>query len=145
MLLVKGFDMDGSSSSSKVLIVDDETAIADTLAMIFKSHRYEARVAYSAEEAIETIASWQPDLAILDVLLPNMNGIDLAITTKINYPSCRVLLFSGNSNTGQLLEEAAKKGHSFEILAKPVHPELMLETASHLLMQERAPEQPKFD
>ncbi len=137
--------MPGLTSGGKVLIVDDEVAIADTLAMIFKAQRYEARVAYSAEEAIETIATWQPDLAILDVVLPNMNGIDLAITTKANYPSCRVLLFSGNSNTGLLLEEAAKKGHTFEILAKPVHPELMLETASQLLSEERRPELPKFN
>jgi DNA-binding NtrC family response regulator len=145
MLFVKGIGMPSSTSGSKVLIVDDEAAIADTLAMIFKSQRYEVLVAYSAEEAIETIAEWQPDLAILDVVLPNMNGIDLAITTKVNYPSCRVLLFSGNSNTGQLLEEAARKGYTFEILAKPVHPELMLETASHLLLEDRTPGQPKFD
>jgi len=137
--------MPGGMGGDKVLIVDDEVTIADTLAMIFKAQRYEVRVAYSAEDAIETIATWQPDLAILDVVLPNMNGIDLAITTKINYPSCRVLLFSGNSNTGELLEQAARKGHTFEILAKPVHPELMLETASQLLLDGHVQEPPKFN
>ena len=117
----------------RVLIVDDETAIADTLALIFKTQHYEARVAYSAERAIEILAEWRPDLAVLDVVLPEMNGIDLAIVIKANYATCHVLLFSGNTNTSVLLEEAGRKGHQFEVLAKPVHPNLMLERASELL------------
>jgi DNA-binding NtrC family response regulator len=133
----------------KVLIVDDEIAIADSLAMIFKSQGFQVRVAYSAEVAIVTIAEWQPDLAILDVILPHMNGIDLAIATKANHPACRVLLFSGHSNTSLLLEEAAKKGYQFEVLAKPVHPELILETASDLLGSDiisgMATDRPRYD
>jgi CheY-like chemotaxis protein len=117
----------------RILIVDDEIAIADTLALIFQSQMYEAQVAYTAEHAIEVIAQWQPDLAILDVMLPEMNGIDLAIVIRANYPSCHVLLFSGHANTAMLLEEAGKKGHQFEVLAKPVHPNVMLERAADLL------------
>jgi len=117
----------------RILIVDDEMAIADTLALIFKTQHYESRVAYSAERAIEILAEWRPDLAILDVILPSMNGIDLAIVIKANYAACHVLLFSGHANTAMLLEEAGKKGHQFEVLAKPVHPTLMLERASALL------------
>ena len=133
------------AGGSRVLIVDDEVSIADSLAMIFASRRYEVRVAYSAEEAIDVIALWQPDLAILDVILPRMNGIDLAVAIRANYPSCRIILFSGNANTSQLLEEAAKKGYSFDVLAKPVHPDLMLEAAANLLSLERPPEVTKFD
>lgn len=133
------------SNGSKVLIVDDEVAIADSLALIFAARRYEVRVAYSGEEAIDEIARWQPDLAILDVALPGMNGIDLAIATRSNYQSCRIILFSGNANTSLLLEEAAKRGYMFDVLAKPVHPDLMLEAASNLLSLERSPEATKFD
>jgi two-component system response regulator MtrA len=117
----------------RILIVDDELAIADTLQMIFQLQRYDARVAYTAERAAELIAKWQPDLAVVDVILPGMNGIDLAIVIKANYPRCHVILFSGHTNTSMLLEEAVRKGHHFEVLAKPVMPELMLERASELL------------
>ncbi len=126
----------------RILIVDDELAIADTLQMIFQMQRYDARVAYSAERAVELIAEWQPELAILDVILPEMNGIDLAIVIKANYPMCHVILFSGHTNTSMLLEEAGKKGHNFEVLAKPVMPDLMLERASELLS---LPEGPTYD
>ena len=120
-------------SQRRILVVDDERAIADTLALIFKTQHYEARATYSADGAIELLAEWRPDLAILDVMLPAMNGIDLAIVIKANYPACHVLLFSGNANTAILLEEAGRKGHQFEVLAKPVHPNVMLERASDLL------------
>ena len=116
----------------RILIVDDELAIADTLQMIFALQRYDARVAYTAERAVELIAKWQPELAILDVILPEMNGIDLAIVIKANYPKCHVILFSGHMNTSMLLEEAEGKGYSFEILAKPVMPDVMLERASEI-------------
>src|SRR5690348_798751 len=86
----------------RILIVDDELAIADTLQMIFQLQHYDARVAYTAERAVELIAQWQPELAILDVILPEMNGIDLAIVIKANYPKCHVILFSGHMNTSML-------------------------------------------
>ncbi len=125
--------MTGIGNSRSILIVDDEPSVADTLFVIFSKSGYQARVAYSAEEAIEIIAQWQPELAILDVMLPRMNGIDLAIVLQQNYPSCQLLLFSGHHSTQDLLEEASKKGYIFNILAKPVHPALMLDTVSHLL------------
>ena len=61
----------------RVLIVDDEHTIADTLGLIFAGNGDETRAAYSAQQALEIIAEWPPDLAILDVVLPKLNGIDL--------------------------------------------------------------------
>jgi DNA-binding NtrC family response regulator len=134
--------MPKQKSNRRILIVDDERAIADTLTLIFTMQHYDARAVYSAEGAIETLAEWRPDLAILDVILPEMNGIDLAIVIKANYPACHVLLFSGHANTAILLEEAGRKGHQFEVLAKPVHPTVMLERASALL---ESAEEPLYD
>ncbi|HYK35009.1 response regulator [Alloacidobacterium sp.] len=125
--------MPGVVRPSKVLIVDDEQQISDSLGQIFSSRGYEVWVTYSAEQAIDVIAQWQPDLAILDVMLPQMNGIDLAIVMKSNYPSCQFLLFSGHPGTAQVAEEAAKKGHVFDILTKPVPPALLLEAAANML------------
>lgn len=121
------------AGSQRILIIDDDHGIADTLALIFSAHRYAARVAYSAEEAIEMIAEWPPHVAIVDVMLPHMNGIELAIVLKSNYPGCRILLFSGQPDTSRLVEEALKRGHKFEILAKPLPPTFLLETVAGLL------------
>jgi DNA-binding NtrC family response regulator len=134
-----------AGGGSKVLIVDDEVPIADSLAMIFAAKRFEVRAAYSAEQAVDIISVWHPDLAILDVILPRMNGIDLAILIRSSYPSCRIILFSGNANTAPLLEEAAKKGHSFDVLAKPTHPDILLEAATSMVSLEHVPNEQKFD
>lgn len=124
MLLAKG---------QKVLIVDDEQWTSDTLATIFNIAGFEARATYSAEEAIEIMRGWQPALVILDVVLPKMSGIDLAIELAGRAPSCQILLFSGNPHTAQMARSAAQAGHPFDILEKPVHPDFMLQKASQLL------------
>ena len=80
--------MPDRGTNHKVLIVDDEKAICSTLGAIFMRRGYEVRSANSAEQAVEVIAEWQPDLAILDVGLPQMNGIDLAIALKASQPTC---------------------------------------------------------
>jgi CheY-like chemotaxis protein len=118
------------TTAKRVLIVDDEPVIADTLVIIFVKAGYHARSAYSAEEALEVIPLWRPDLAIIDVILPNMNGIDLALKIKAEAPECRLSLFSGASHTADLIAAAP---YSFEVHAKPVHPREMLALASRLL------------
>jgi CheY-like chemotaxis protein len=126
--------------SRKVLVVDDEKGTSDTLTLIFRNHGYQGRAAYSAEEAIGVIAEWRPNLALLDVNLPNMNGIDLAIALKTSVPNCRVLLFSGYPDTDDLLHAAAQAGHVFEIISKPVHPTLLLNAVANSLSD--TPDQP---
>jgi CheY-like chemotaxis protein len=125
--------MPASVRSRRILIVDDEVNVAQTLELVFRGCGYETRAAFSAEQAIEIIATWQPDLAILDVMLPKMNGIEFGGVLKANYPDCQVLLASGHPGTSELLEMAWRKGNNFEILAKPLHPAVILELVANML------------
>jgi CheY-like chemotaxis protein len=125
----------GIGTRRGILIVDDDPVITESLGLIFERHGYAVRCALTAEEAIEIIAQWEPDLAILDVMLPCMNGIDLAMVLKANRPSCHLVLFSGHAGTPALMEEAAKRGNMFEILAKPVHPLFMLDFVASLFAE----------
>lgn len=115
---------------ARVLIVDDEWQITNTLVKIFSNRDYEARGVYSAEQARELVIDWSPDLAILDVLLPQMNGIEFAILLRVEFPRCRLLLFSGETATQELVDASTAQGHSFDIMAKPVHPERLLDWAA---------------
>ena len=99
--------MPGIAPIRKILIVEDETSIADTLAVILSTRGYQVQVGYSAEKGIEIVAEWQPDLAVVDVMLPQMNGIDFSVILKDNYPLCRILLFSGQPDAGALLQSKA--------------------------------------
>jgi CheY-like chemotaxis protein len=117
----------------RILVVDDEAAVADSLQLVLSSRSYEVRAVYSAEEAIEVLAEWPPDLAVIDVMLPKMNGIELAETISGNYPACRTLLISGHPGTADLLNDARSHGQTFDILAKPLHPTFILETVTGML------------
>ncbi|MGA2252746.1 response regulator [Terracidiphilus sp.] len=117
----------------RVLIVDDERLITSTLVTIFSQRGYETEGVYSAEQAIALLEDWHPELVIIDVLLPAMNGIDLAIRVRSQWPGCHISLFSGQAATADLLELAIQSGHTFDVLAKPVHPTELLEMAGRLL------------
>ena len=97
---------------------------------IFLSKGYVARAAYSGEEALVLVAEWCPDLLILDVFLPGMNGIDLALVLVAQYPNCSFLLLSGASATSELIASARLAGHAFDVLAKPIPPEDLLRLAA---------------
>jgi CheY-like chemotaxis protein len=111
-----------NSLKRKVLVADDEQVIANTLAIILNQAGFEARAVYSGEKALEELDGFQPDMLISDVIMTGMTGIEVAIETRKKLPNCKVLLFSGQAATADLLERARAQGHEFDILAKPVHP-----------------------
>jgi DNA-binding response OmpR family regulator len=116
-------DSDSKNYRPTVLIVDDESTIADTLTEILNQNGYEATAAYDGEEAIETALVKPPHMLISDVMLPGMNGIELATIMRRIFPECKVLLFSGHTQTSEfLLSSTNGSGHHFELLSKPIHP-----------------------
>jgi len=119
-----------ANSTHRILIVDDEHAIADTLALVFKAMGYETKVAYDAEAALVLLQSFPADLAVCDVMLPGMNGVALATFINGTYPNCRVLLISGHPGTADIIRDAEGRGQVFELMAKPFHPTELLARVS---------------
>ncbi len=118
--------MPDPGTKPKVLVVDDEPVIADTLAMILNQSGFHARPVYSGEKALEVAFTFQPDMLISDVMMADLNGIDAAIRIRALLPSIKILLFSGQAATADLLDKAHAQGYDFEILVKPVHPQDLL-------------------
>jgi CheY-like chemotaxis protein len=123
--------MDSSSHDGgirpRVLIADDERIIADTLGMILDQAGFEAATVYGGQKAVETARVFHPDVFLADVVMPGMSGIEAAIQIASMIPSCRVVLLSGQAATADLLRDARVRGHDFEILLKPVHPNQLLD------------------
>ncbi|HUX28629.1 MAG TPA: response regulator [Terracidiphilus sp.] len=118
--------MSNNAVKPKVLVADDERVIADTLAMILNQSGFEARAVYSGEKAFDLATTFQPDMLISDVIMADLNGIEAAIRIRALLPRIKILLFSGQAATADLLEKARTRGYEFEILAKPVHPQDLL-------------------
>ena len=110
-----------------VFVVDDEKVIATTLAVILTHAGFDAHALFSGPQTVEALDKLQPDLLITDVDMPGMTGIETAIIARAKLPKCKILLFSGQVATAQLLEQARAQGHEFEILSKPLHPADLLE------------------
>jgi DNA-binding response OmpR family regulator len=122
--------------------VDDEELVAATLGLILQSQGYSIAVAHSGEQALKLADECPPDMLISDVIMPGMDGFELAIQLKERLPMCGVLLLSGNAATAERIELAKRAGHQFEVLAKPVHPEEIIARVKHCLDPERPPETP---
>lgn len=106
----------------RVLVVDDETLIADSVAMILNRNGYSAEARYSGTTALESVQERCPDIIVSDVVMPDFNGIQLAKAVRSLCPAARIVLFSGNVDASSLLDDASMEGYFFEILAKPIHP-----------------------
>jgi DNA-binding NtrC family response regulator len=113
--------------NQRVLIVDDQHHIADTLALILEQNGYDAEAVYSGESAIESAIAHPPDVMISDVVMGKMNGIETAVFVAAHNPLCRIILFSGQAMTPELLCRANAQGHIFEFFSKPIHPKFLLE------------------
>ena len=116
-----------SATKPQVLVVDDRPVIADSLASILNISGFLAVAAYSGEQALELASTQRFDHLISDVVMPGMNGIELAIAFSSCLPECRILLISGNNDTARILSEAQRRGYDFDLLAKPVHPLFLID------------------
>ena len=113
-----------------VLVVDDESVIADTLAEILTRSGYTGVAEYDGDSALETALLMPPEMLITDVVLPGLSGIELAIKVRRIFPECRIILFSGQASTADLLTAARQDGHHFTLLNKPLHPQDLLNRVS---------------
>ena len=111
----------------KVLVVDDQRLIVDTIVEILEGAGFEAIPVYDPWEALDAAARSQPDYLLTDVLMPRMNGVELAIAIRKMYPTVKILLFSGQAGISEILLEAQKRGYQFELIPKPIHPLKLVE------------------
>jgi CheY-like chemotaxis protein len=111
-----------SGKQIRVFVVDDDYCIASTLALILSSHGYLATFFTKPLEALQAARFDAPDLLLSEVSLSLLSGIELAIQMRKRCPACKVLLFSGQPDTADLLETTRADGYSFEVLPKPIHP-----------------------
>lgn len=80
----------------KVLVIDDDEAVRISLAMHFEDLGYEVYEAASGEEALQLIVDIEPDAAIVDLRLPNMDGIETIRSIKCGGRSCVYIIYTGS-------------------------------------------------
>jgi CheY-like chemotaxis protein len=118
---------------AQILVVDDVTFIARTVAELFANSGHEARIAGSGEEAVELAQSLQPDLVLMDITLPGMDGLEATriLQTDSRTHQIPILVMSCDSDM-TTVSKAFAAGAS-EYVVKPFETAQLLEKAEHLL------------
>lgn len=116
---------------SRVLVVDDEPAVADVLAEMLASSGYETAVAHSSTEAVERLAVEPFDAVLTDLGMPGLTGWDLALHCRHLHPGTPVILVTGWGL--EVDERRVAETGVFAVLAKPVEMPAMLEVVGRAI------------
>ena len=118
----------------RVLVVDDEPLVADTLGLIFRRRGFECKVVYSGEEALAQVHEFTPSLVLLDIQMPGLSGLDVVRSLAESNPDCRMLIMTGYySKLREARELSGLLKNPLEFVTKPVQPEALLEQACGML------------
>ena len=116
-----------AANKPSILVVDDQEVIADSLLDILNGAGFRAVVAYDGASALRMAESAPPDYLLTDVVMPVMNGVELAIAIAEKYPATRIVLFSGQAGISDILQQGKQQGYEFELIAKPIHPDRLID------------------
>lgn len=128
---------------TKILIVDDETLIRQTLRKICEDEGFDVFTAGSAVKALRSIEENSPDIAILDIYLPDANGIDLLKTLKQTYPDLMVITITGKADIHSAVE--AMKAGAIDYLEKPIDFEKLKSILKKTILKKPVSHQKKID
>jgi PAS domain S-box-containing protein len=103
----------------RILVVDDNVDAAESLALLLRASGHDVRTAHSGPEAVAAVATWRPQVAVLDIGLPGMSGYDVATTLRQRADACPDLI--AVTGYGQASDAARALAAGFDHhLAKPV-------------------------
>jgi two-component system nitrogen regulation response regulator NtrX len=114
-----------------ILIVDDEESICQTLGGILNDEGHEVVTAASGEEALRLIEEDPPDLVLLDIWLPGVDGIEVLKVIKAGYPQTQVVMMSGHGSI-ETAVKATKLG-AFDFVEKPLSLEKVILVINHAM------------
>ena len=116
-------------TKGRILIVDDELVVRDSLGKWFTSEGYTAKPVGGAREALETIQQQQFDIALIDIKMPGMDGMELQARLREADPDLTVVIMTGYASV-ETAVQALKHG-AYDYITKPVDPDEL----SHLVIE----------
>ncbi|EEH63817.1 response regulator receiver domain protein [Gleimia coleocanis DSM 15436] len=125
--------------TAKVLVVDDDTALAEMIGIVLETEGYNVDYCHSGDAALETFAATQPDLVLLDVMLPGMDGIEICslIRQKSDVP---IVMLTARSDTADVV--AGLEAGADDYVPKPFKPkELIARVKARLRGREETTEE----
>jgi two-component system nitrogen regulation response regulator NtrX len=125
-----------------VLIVDDEPSIVQSLSGLLSDEGYKVSTAFNGHDALKTIDSDSPDLVLLDIWMPGLDGIETLKEIKKYHPHIQVIIITGHG-TIETAVKATKLG-AFDLVEKPLSIDKIILTINNALNFRRLEEENKY-
>jgi len=122
-------------AKARILIVDDELVVRDSLGKWFTSEGYAAQPVGSAREALETIQHKEFDIALIDIKMPGMDGMELQARLKEADPELAVIVMTGYASV-ETAVQALKRG-AYDYITKPIDPDELSHLVANALEHQR--------
>lgn len=103
-----------------VLVMDDEPSVSKTLVWLLRENGYNSMFCLNAKTALDIAKGIAADVAIVDVMLPEGDGVETALQLQKHVPNCKILLITGNMEGSDRILQARANGIAFDALPKPV-------------------------
>jgi CheY-like chemotaxis protein len=128
-LLKKGLQQEEAKRKKKVLVVEDEFGLQETLRDVFRMEGYDVRVAVDGEKGYQTYLEFKPDLVFTDIVMPLMSGIELVRKIRQDQPQIKVIYMSGFFGVRNLKRDLNEDvlQYGYPCLSKPFKISSMLE------------------
>jgi CheY-like chemotaxis protein len=118
-----------------ILVVDDAPAVSTTLTWVLRENGYSCVAVGSWTEALRVCAGMSPDLALIELNLPDGTGVEVARDLRSCVPGCRMLFMSGDPEAGYEVQQAQAAGLDCELIPKPIPAEELLQRVKDALAQ----------
>lgn len=120
-----------NTSAWNILLVDDEVEFASTLAERLELRGINARVAYDGESALKAVAEDEPQVMVLDVMMPGLKGLDVLQRVREGHPRVQVILLTGQGKTRDGID--GMRYGAFAYLMKPLDLDELIRTLSEAI------------
>jgi DNA-binding NtrC family response regulator len=118
-----------------ILLVDDEVEFVSTLAERLELRGINARVAYDGESALKSVAENEPQVMVLDVMMPGMKGLDVLQRVKEAHPQTQVILLTGQGKTRDGIE--GMRYGAFAYMMKPLDLDDLIQTLGEAINSDK--------
>jgi len=117
----------------RVLLVDDETEFVQAMAERLKMRDLDANTVYDGEQALSFVGGQEPDVMVLDLKMPGIDGMEVLRQVKKSYPKLQVIILTGHGTEKD--EEEARRLGAFDYLEKPVSLDVLIKKMKQAFKQ----------
>ena len=128
------------SEPTKILVVDDEQSLTDLVALALRYEKFEVGIAHSGREALTTLRTFHPDLVLLDVMLPDLDGFEVARRLTVEAPLTPVLFLTARDATEDKIRGLTLGGDDY--MTKPFSLEELVARIRAILRRTRQADKP---